>query len=247
MQVLLPDGHDHEAFAAGTGQLRRLQIRFPVVYVLPTGPHANDSCGDGLSEIQRLDLHNKYQMICVVPTFSHVPWFANHATDPTIQQETYLLRSILPFIDHEYPIDTKRRYVVGLGKSGWGAYSLLLRNPDRFAKAVAWDSPLGQQTPFKYGMIEVFDSQENFERYDIWDLLEARAELLRLSAARFGLMGFGDYRAHHQATHHHMTRLRIPHAYLDGPKREHTWCSGWLDSALEFLVDADRQAKTKVE
>ena len=171
LQVLHPDSYDHARFLKSGAVYRRSQHRYPLVYVLPVAPHLEGQWGNGLAEVQRLDLHNKHQVICAMPTFSHVPWYANHATDPTIQQETYLLRSILPFVDHEYAVDTSTRHLLGFSKSGWGAFSLLLRNPERFGKAAAWDAPLGQQTPHKYGMLEIFATQENFERYDVWVLL----------------------------------------------------------------------------
>jgi hypothetical protein len=33
-----------------------------------------------------------------------------------------------------------------------------------------------------------------------------------------------------------MLRNGIKHAYVDGPKLEHHWESGWLQNAFEFLV-----------
>jgi hypothetical protein len=30
--------------------------------------------------------------------------------------------------------------------------------------------------------------------------------------------------------------LQVPHAYTDGPQREHTWQSGWLDAAVTALL-----------
>jgi S-formylglutathione hydrolase FrmB len=236
LQVLLPDGYDHARYLKSGAKLRREHHNYPLVYVLPVAPHLENQWGNPLVELQRLDLHNKHQAICVMPTFSHVPWYANHPTDPTIQQETYLLRSITPFVDHEYAVETRKRHLLGFSKSGWGAYSLLLRNPDRFAKAAAWDSPLGQQTPYKYGMIDIFETQENFERYDVWDLLEAQAERFRDGDERFGLFGYRDFRGHHQATHHHMLRMGIKHLYRDGPKLDHNWGSGWIESAFGFLL-----------
>jgi S-formylglutathione hydrolase FrmB len=233
LQVLTPDGYDHARFVRTEGPERRTHQQFPVAYVLPVVAHTDES--DPIAEIKRLDLHNKHQVICVMPTFSHVPWYANHATDPTIQQETYLLRSITPFIDHEYPIDTKSRNLIGFAKSGWGAFTLLLRNPDRFAKAVAWDAPLGQQTPYKLGMMDIFNTQENFERYDVWDLLETRAPLLQSQEARLNILGYNEFRSHLHATHHHMLRLGIPHGFTDGTKRDASRTGGWLEEAFATL------------
>ena len=241
LQVLEPDSYDHARFSRSDGSERKVHQHYPIVYVLPVATHAENADGAALTELKRFNIHNDRQVICVMPTFSHVPWYANHATDPTIQQETYFLRSIIPFLDHEYPIDKKSRHLMGFGKSGWGAYSLLLRNPDLFARALAWDAPLAQQTPYKLGMLDIFNTQENFERYDVWDLLATRAEMLQPTRDRLALMGFSEFRGHHQATHHHMLRLGIPHCFIDGPKCDAAWNSGWLSNAVDFLLDGSTQ------
>ena len=51
---------------------------------------------------------------------------------------------------------------IGFSKSGWGAFSLLLRHPEVFGRAAAWDAPLMLEQPNRYGMGAVFGSQENF-------------------------------------------------------------------------------------
>ena len=89
----------------------------------------------------------------MAPTFSHLPWYADHPTDPDIRQESYLLEVVIPFIEANYPAraDRRGRLLLGFSKSGWGAYSLLLRHPDVFGKAAAWDAPLMMSEPGKYG------------------------------------------------------------------------------------------------
>ena len=47
------------------------------------------------------------------------------------------------------------RLLLGFSKSGWGAFSLLLRYPERFGKAAAWDAPLMQERPDRFGMGEI--------------------------------------------------------------------------------------------
>ena len=38
-----------------------------------------------------------------MPTFSDLPWYADHPTNPLIRQETYFLKVVLPFIEKTYP------------------------------------------------------------------------------------------------------------------------------------------------
>lgn len=212
-----------------------------VLFVLPVAPHGAQPWGDPVAECLACDLANRHGIVCVVPTFSNMPWYGNHPTDPRMRQETYVLEVVLPFVELAYPVrrDAAGRRLVGFSKSGWGAWTLLLRYPELFGRAVAWDAPLGQQSPNKYGMSEVFATQASLDPYCVWDLLATRADTLAEStdaSPRFGLFGYGSFRAHHQATHHHMLRLGIPHEYVDGPHREHDWHSGWLEEAAEFAV-----------
>jgi hypothetical protein len=77
--------------------------RYPVVYVLPVEARNGKQFGNGLVEIKKLDLHNKFGVICVEVTFSHLPWYADHATNAKIRQETYFLKVVLPFVEKHYP------------------------------------------------------------------------------------------------------------------------------------------------
>ena len=85
-------------------------------------------------------------------------------------------------------------------------------------------------------MREIFANQETLDRYCIWHLLAERAKLLD-AQPRLALLGYGDFRGHHQATHYRMMKLGITHEYQDGPRREHHWHSGWVESAIEFLAN----------
>jgi S-formylglutathione hydrolase FrmB len=212
--------------------------RYPVVYVLPVETHNESQYGSGLLEVKRHNLHKKYQVIFVAPTFSHCPWYADHPTDPWIRQETYFLKVVVPFIESRYPAQAKAtvRLLLGFSKSGWGAFSLLLRHPNVFGKAAAWDAPLMKDKPNQFAMGDIFGTQENFEKYQITKLLEQRAVELR-GQNRLILTGYGNFRQQHQRSHDLMTKLRIPHEYRDGPKRKHGWDSGWVEEAVGLLLE----------
>ncbi len=89
--------------------------------------------------------------------------------------------------------------------------------------------------PDKYGMGPLFATQENFEKYRIFALLERQAGKLQ-DRPRLVLTGYGGFRSHHQAAHEKMVSLGIAHEYRDGPSRRHAWGSGWLAEAVELLL-----------
>jgi S-formylglutathione hydrolase FrmB len=211
--------------------------RYPVVYVLPVEAGLENRYGDGLAEIAKLGLHEKYGVICVMPSFARLPWYADHPTNASIRQESYFLRVVLPFIEEKYPVlaRSEGRLLLGFSKSGWGAWALLLRHPDRFGKAVAWDAPLRMDAPGKYGSGEIFGDAANFSQYQVSRLLEQQAGKLG-DGKRLALLGHGNFRGEHQATHEAMTRLKIPHEYRDSPSRKHDWHSGWVAEGMAFLA-----------
>lgn len=210
---------------------------YPVIYVLPVEAGRGKRYGDGLLEVKTHDLHNTHQAIFVAPTFSKLPWYADHPTQPKIRQESYFLKVVVPLVEKLYPASKqpKDRLLLGFSKSGWGAWTLLLRNPDTFGRAAAWDAPLMMENVGQYGNGPIFGPQENFENYRPASLLRKQAKHLQ-EKKRLILTGYGSFRKHHEQTHQLLAELKIPHEYRDGPQRKHDWHSGWVKEAVERLL-----------
>lgn len=224
IRVLLPDRIEKDK-------------RYPVVYLLPVEPGNGTRWGDGLLLAKQLDLHNRHGVILVYPTFSRWPWYGDHPTNDRLRQETYFLKAVLPFVEKQYPAraEPNGRLLVGFSKSGNGALLLLLRHPDVFGRAAAFDAPLTLKGN-GYGSFEVFSTQEHFEKhYWLEKLAEQRAELLR-KEKRLALIGHGSFRKAHQDFHEKLDALKIPHEYVDGPARKHAWEASWLNDALRFVA-----------
>ena len=222
IHVLRPDDFD-------PGQTAR------VLYVLPVEPDNGQQWGDALAAVRQLDLHNTHRLICIKPTFSQSPWYADHPSDRHIRQESHFLKVVVPFVDATYSSTPHRRLLLGFSKSGWGAFSLLLRHPARFAKAAAFDAPLGAERPYRYGMSEVFETQDNMNRYCVVDLLRESAESLA-GESRLALCDHCEFRGQMQFLHYYLLKLGIPHANHDVCRDRHRWDSGWLPAAVDFLV-----------
>lgn len=210
--------------------------QYPVVYLLPVEPGRETRFGDAMATAQELDAANKYQVICVAPSFAALPWYADHPTDAKLAQESYFVKEIVPFIDRTYPVIAERRgrLLCGFSKSGWGAWSLLLRNEKVFERAASWDAPLLMDAPGKYGSGPIFGTPESFAHYQITKLLDAHAADLKTSS-RLILLGYGGF-TDHRPIHEHLEKLGVPHVYQDGPKTPHVWSREWLAPALDALV-----------
>lgn len=224
IRVLLPD-----ALADGE--------TLPVIYVLPVEAGRETRYGDGLTEIRQAQLLNQHRAVYVAPTFAQLPWYADHPTDPLIRQETYLLKVVLPFVEQTYPVRAERsgRLLLGFSKSGWGAWSLLLRHPEVFDRAAAWDAPLMLDRPGKYDSGPIFGDDVNFEKYRISDLVSQSAERWR-GEPRLILTGYGNFREEQTRMQALLEARKIPHVVRDGPARKHDWHSGWVAEAVELLM-----------
>ena len=213
---------------------------YPVVYVLPVEAGDGTQYGDGLGTVYNLGLQAQYDAIFVAPTFSDKPWYADHDSDRQIWQETHFRSIVVQFVELAYPASTEAddRLLLGFSKSGWGAYSMLLRHPDEFGRAFAFDSPLGLSNPYFDEFNTIVGTQANFENYHVMSLIQERAPLLSTQGPRLFMMGYYyDFtRRDMDDADRLMTSLGIPHGYTPGPKRAHRWDSGWVSQAVATLL-----------
>lgn len=219
--------------------------RLPVLYILPVGgpPRA----GGGLVEAKKADIANKYGVICVSPYFTSIPWIGNHVTDPKIQQESHMLNVVVPWIDGIYPTqaDAEGRWLIGFSKSGWSACTLLMRHPDVFGYACAWDVPFmlnGEDNPKDwgpYGLSENFGTKEQMQMSLPTRLAQEHAD--RLKDRKRLVIGVGDFwKSQSMKYHEFLDNLGIPHVYRDDLVFKHAWETGWFGPMADDLVGIAR-------
>jgi enterochelin esterase-like enzyme len=232
IRILLPDHYDKET-------------SYRVLYVLPVVANDERRYGGGLSEILKHNYHNAHQLICVAPEFTSKPWYADHSDNMGRQDESHLLKTVLPYIDSRFStLKAKEgRLLIGFSKSGWGAMSLLLRHPDVFYKAAAWDSgirvdtgPIDEQDRARR-IKEYFGSPSNFEKHRISNLIKTRGKSLGHEERLFYYNTEGTRAQGGVELHRLMIETGIPHRYCYDTGREHRWDSGWIPLAIEFLVE----------
>lgn len=216
---------------------RRPDEKLRVVYLLPVEAGREHRYGDPIETALSFDAANKFHVALVAPTFAALPWYADHPTDAKLAQESYFLKDVVPLVETNYPVikDREGRLLCGFSKSGWGAWSLLLRHPKIFDRAASWDAPLLMDAPGKYGSGPIFGDAENFANYQITKLLDAFAAQDDRKRERLILLGYGGF-TDHRPIHDQLDRLNVPHSYRDGPKTPHVWSKDWLEPAIELLT-----------
>ncbi|MCA9059759.1 MAG: hypothetical protein KDA85_14730 [Planctomycetaceae bacterium] len=210
---------------------------FPVLCFLPVEAQDGNRWGSLIEELHQFRIADRHQVICVYPEFADLPWYANHPDNPQLQQEKYLLEDVIPLLESEFPVrrDQAGRFLIGFSKSGWGAWSLLLRHPDLFHQAVAFDAPLMMDAPGKYGSGPMFGTTENFRMYQVSELLRQHQAEVSRQPPRLILIGDGNFRLEHQQIAALAAELQIPLLNVSGQVREHSWQSGWVSPAVELL------------
>lgn len=214
---------------------------YPVLYILPTAKKLFDPWwNNGIVQAAKHDVANKYDIICVAPTFSDMPWYVDHPTNPKIKQETYFLNDIIPYIDNNFPTiqSAQGRFLLGFSKSGTGAFSLMLRHPRLFAKSLSWDAPMLFEFDNVWGskIHKIYGTRENFQDYQIPLLMKQKAPIFRNKDTKFVLMGYSGNRQAIEDVHMLLKSYKIPHVYDNTQQYRHNWHSGWFIKAVEHLL-----------
>lgn len=228
IRVLLPDNYDP-------------QKKYRVVYVLPVG----SGPGSALRVFRKANLQNRFDVILAEMSFEKAPWFGDHPTDPQVRQESYVRDFVVPFVEKTYSTlgTPEGRLLFGFSKSGWGAYALILRNPDFFGYAASWDAPFFF-VDFHYGMDEIFMTTEHLAKYRPDLLVSAQATHFR-DKIRLVLGGEDKWGtqiptpsggSHTVEMHALLDRERIGHIYRPDLKTKHTWSEAWIVPLFEDLM-----------
>ena len=212
------------------------------LYVLPvqagvtdlTSPHS-----DGLEELRLLDVHNRYNLTLIAPSFHIEPWYGDHDSNPNRRLESFIIKDLVPFGDSfATPGEIPERWVLGFSKSGSpGDLSLILRHPNVFSAAAAWDAPaqFSDMSAFP-GMAQNFGTEQNFDRYEIPPLLIKNAEAFR-TRNRIWISGDESaWTSHMIQLHDQMVQAGAIHTWSQTGPRVHSWSSGWLDGAVASLI-----------
>ncbi len=214
---------------------------YPTLYVLPVEGRIGGQFGDGLAEVRKTNVHNRYGWICVTMSFDSVPWYGAHASDPHKRHEEYLKTVVVPLVESRFPASAKAsdRLLVGFSKSGWGAVSLLLRDPDFWGFACAWDSPLMMtERELKWGSRVHFGTPEQAAGYVPMYLVEKRAAALVGGPDRLIITGSNLFGPDTRKFHELLEQAKVPHQYDKTLKSKHRWDGEWLAPALELLMRA---------
>jgi hypothetical protein len=239
IRVLLPDAYREDKL-------------YRVLYVLPVEKGFERRYGYGLGVFEEMDAHNKYDIIIVQMGFEKEPWYGDHATDRKTRQASYVKEFVVPFIEKNYStVETPEgRLLFGFSKSGWGAFSLILRSPDFYGYAASWDAPMFFDK-FHYKMKPIYGTLEQLNIFRP-DLLVSRQKKHFQNKTRLVLTGTKDWGksiptpnggSHTVEMHKLLDTHGVRHIYNNTLKVPHRWNNQWMAPTLEALMTLARQTK----
>jgi len=240
IRVLLPDSY-------------RKDKHYRVLYVLPVEKGFDQRYGYGLGVLKRMDAHNKHDIIIVQMGFEKEPWYGDHASDPNTRQAAYLKEFVVPFVEKLYSTvgTPEGRLLFGFSKSGWGAFSLILKYPEFFGYAASWDAPMFFDR-FHYKMKPIYGTIEQLNNFRP-DLLVSRQKRHFQRRPRLVLTGEQGWGksiptpaggSHTAEMHKLLEKEGLKHIYDNSLKVPHRWNERWMAPTLKTLMGLAEDAKT---
>jgi Putative esterase len=217
-----------------------------ILYVLPViaGVNFQDEFGDGLEELRRLNVHNDYNAYIVAPSFKTTPWYADHDSNPDRRYESFLVQDLVPWVWANLSASSQEEHwLVGFSKSGFGALSLIFRNPMVFDAAIAWDVPANRPNAEDWSMLDNYGTENNFQNnYRLTaDFVSAHKEQFRAATRLWLSLDFATHRGkptfgeQMSALTRRFRDQGVQYMLGRRAERIHTWGSGWLPHGIAAL------------
>jgi len=225
------------------------------LYCLPVSTEGDATYGSALDICQGIGTHNTYNVTLVEPTFYTYPWYADHPTDATIQQESFTvaianwcLQHIAETSDGPANQGDEAHHLIGFSKSGYGGTGLLLRHPGLFGKGAFWDTPYDMAHYSDYsggGSDAVYGTDANFTtNYKLSSSFVAAHDATFTAPVpavpyRVWISGGVLYSGDVTDFDTLLTGVPVPHVYVSNSgDGTHEYASQWVGPAVAAILPA---------
>jgi hypothetical protein len=207
------------------------------LYVLPVEAGLGTSYGDGLETLRALDAQNQYNLTIIEPSFAIEPWYADSASDASIQYETFMTKDLVPWVTQNLAITgNEQNWLIGFSKSGIGSQDLILKHPGLFTLAASWDFPADMSTYDQYWSASDYGTDANFQaNYRLTAAFLDAHKAPFLSNNRIWIGGYEAFQTDMSDYNTLLTSEGIAHTTETPQLMAHRWDSGWVPIALAAL------------
>lgn len=210
-----------------------------VVFVLPVEEKLRTRYGDGMDAIMECKRSLLDKFIFVAPSFNSVPWYIDVKDSRGLLQESYFIKSIIPFTEYILETAFLNSYMLGFSKSGWGAMRMMCRFPQLFAGISIWDAPLNLTHPLLYRASLTIAGEKDKDLYAL--VLKVKERFL--TKTKIALTGYDYFKEPMNKFHYFLERENIPHYFDNSTFRKHVWGSGWVEQLLGFIDEMKKTNK----
>jgi Putative esterase len=206
---------------------------------LPVEPGEGTTYGDAMSTLESLNAQNQYNLTIIEPSFAIDPWYANSATDPTEQMETFMTNQLVPWIKANLATTGKEQvWLIGFSKSGVGAQDLILKHPSVYTLAATWDFPdstsynaLGTSEATGYGTNANFLANYELSQSFVDTYAAPFTAHKRLWIGGYYYFEWDVYNTYAPE----LTNAGIQYDEEAPTEMAHNWGSGWVAGAMAAL------------
>lgn len=210
------------------------------LYALPVeAGFAQSNYGNGLDQLQKLDIENRYNATIIEPIFAIDSYYADNPVDPTIDYETFTATLLPEWVDsHLATTGTEKNLLIGFSKSGNGALALEFKHPSVFSAVAAWDFVADMSSYDQYGSSSSnnYGTDTNFQ--DNYRLTGAFVDARKAPFTTENRIWISEGPAY-KIQVADFDALLTSHAVLHSNSVQmvdsHTWFGGWLSDTVAGL------------
>jgi hypothetical protein len=205
---------------------------------------AQPNFGDGLDELQKLNAQNQYNATIIEPIFPIDSWYADSATDPTINYETFMSTILPQWVDSNFdPSGTDKNLLIGFSKSGYGDLDLLFKHPSVFDAAAAFDVPADMSySTFQSDSAPNYGTEANFE--DNYQLSSSFINALKAPFTTEDRIWISEgplYGTQVADFDSLLSSQGVMHTLSTAETNDaHSWSGGWLSNAVAGLYGLEK-------
>ena len=209
------------------------------LFVLPVEAGLGTQYGDGLETLRGLDAQDQYNLTIIEPSFGIEPWYADNPNDASVQYETFMTKDLLPWVTQNLALSGhEQNWLIGFSKSGIGADDLILKHPDLFTLAAAWDFPADMSAYDQYGSSSAnsYGTDANFQaNYRLTTAFVDAHKTPFLTNNRLWIGGYSAFQTDMSDFDALLTSEGIAHTTETPQSMVHSWTGGWVPIALAAL------------
>lgn len=210
------------------------------LFALPVEAEGSNNFGNAMETLRALNAQNAYNLTIIEPSFPLPPWYADSPLDPNYRFESFMVLELQPWVKANLATTGQEKYwLLGFSKSGVGGLDLILKYPDLFTVAAAWDFPADMSTYAQFDASSSYGTEENFQNnYRLTSGFVSARKAPFLTNNRLWISGYNAFQADLNDFDSLLTSLGIQHTKGVPSLESHSWNTFWVPGALAGLSEA---------